>query len=70
MKSKYEISIYWSEDDGAYVAVVPDLAGCAADGASYQEALAAAERAIELWIETAKDLGRPIPKPRLQRASA
>jgi len=70
MKSKYEISIYWSEDDDAYVAVVPDLPGCMADGASYQEALAAAERAIELWIETAKELGRPIPQPRLQRVSA
>ena len=70
MKIKYEISIYWSEDDDAYDAVVPDLPGCMADGASYQEALAAAERAIELWIETAKELGRPIPQPRMQRVSA
>jgi len=70
MKSKYEISISWSDEDNAYVAVVRDLPGCMADGASYQEALAAAERAIELWIETAKELGRPIPQSRLQRASA
>jgi predicted RNase H-like HicB family nuclease len=70
MKSKYEISISWSDEDNAYLAVVRDLPGCMADGASYQEALAAAERAIELWIETAKELGRPIPQPRLQRVSA
>ena len=53
MKSKYEISLSWSDEDDAYVAAVRDLPGCMADGASYQEALAAAERAIELWIETA-----------------
>ncbi|MGH8315968.1 MAG: type II toxin-antitoxin system HicB family antitoxin [Steroidobacterales bacterium] len=70
MKSKYEISIYWSDDDDAYVAVVPDLPGCMADGASYQEALAAAERAIQLWIETARELGREIPQSKAQRASA
>jgi len=70
MKGKYEISISWSDEDDAYVAVVRDLPGGMADGASYQEALAAAERAVELWIETAKELGRPIPQPRMQRASA
>jgi predicted RNase H-like HicB family nuclease len=70
MKSKYAISIYWSDEDDAYVAVVPDLPGCMADGASYQEALAAAERAIELWIETAQELGREIPQPKAQRVSA
>lgn len=70
MKSKYEISIWWSDEDDAYVATVPDLPGCMADGASYQEALAAAERAIELWIQTARELGRDIPQPRVRRASA
>lgn len=67
---KYEISIYWSDEDDSYVAVVPDLPGCMADGGSYQEALAAAERAIELWIETARELGREIPEPKVQRVSA
>jgi predicted RNase H-like HicB family nuclease len=70
MKSKYEISIHWSDEDNAYVAVVPELPGCMADGASYQEALAAAERAIELWIETARELGREIPQPKAQRIPA
>lgn len=70
MKSKYEISICWSDEDDAYVATVPDLPGCMADGASYQEALAAAERAIELWIQTARELGRDIPQPRARRVSA
>lgn len=64
MKSKYEISICWSDEDDAYIASVADLPGCMADGASYQEALAAAERAIELWIQTARELGRDIPQPR------
>ena len=70
MANKYEISIYWSDDDGAYVAEVADLPGCMADGRTYQEALAAAEVAIEEWIETAKTLGREIPAPRSHRASA
>lgn len=62
--SKYEIIIYWSEDDGAFIAEVPELAGCMADGATYQEALANAEIIIQEWIETAQDLGRKIPKPK------
>jgi len=62
--SKYEIIIYWSEEDGAYIAEVPELPGCAADGATYQEAVAQAELVIAEWIETAKDLGRPIPQPK------
>jgi predicted RNase H-like HicB family nuclease len=56
--------LYWSQADEAYVAEVPELAGCAADGATYQEALAAAEIVIAEWIETARELGRPIPEPR------
>ena len=60
---KYEVIIYWSEKDQAFVAEVPELAGCAADGATYQEALANVEVVIEEWIETARELGRPIPEP-------
>jgi len=62
--SKYEVIIYWSEDDGAYLAEVPELPGCMADGSSYQEALANAEVVIQEWIETSKELGRPIPEPK------
>lgn len=62
--SKYEIIIYWSEEDSAFIAEVPELAGCMADGATYQEALANAEIIIGEWLETAKDLGRQIPEPR------
>jgi predicted RNase H-like HicB family nuclease len=62
--SKYEVIIYWSEDDGAYVAEVPELSGCMADGATYQEALANAEVVIHEWIETARELGRTIPEPK------
>ena len=61
---RYEVIIYWSESDQAYIAEVPELPGCAADGPSYQKALAAVEVVINEWIETAKELGRPIPKPR------
>ena len=62
--SKYELVIYWSEDDQAFIAEVPELAGCAADGKTYQEALGNIEVVIKEWIETAKELGRPIPKPK------
>jgi predicted RNase H-like HicB family nuclease len=61
---RYEIIIFWSEPDQAFLATVPELAGCAADGATYQEALAAVEVVINEWIETASELGRPIPKPK------
>ncbi len=60
--SKYEIIIYWSEEDKAFIAEVPELAGCMADGKTYQEALANAESVIQEWIETARDLGRKIPE--------
>ena len=62
--SKYEVIIYWSADDEAYVAEVPELSGCMADGATYQEALANAEVVIHEWIETARELGRAIPEPK------
>jgi predicted RNase H-like HicB family nuclease len=56
--------IYWSDEDKAFVVEVPELPGCMADGATYQEAIVNAERIVQEWIETAKQLGRPIPKPR------
>lgn len=62
--SKYEMVIYWSEADGAFVAEVPELPGCMADGVSYQEAVANAEQIIKEWIEAAKEEGRPIPEPK------
>ncbi len=63
-KPRYEVIIYWSDEDKAFIAEVPELAGCAADGATYHEALANVEVVIREWIETAKELGRPIPKPK------
>ncbi|MGQ0541985.1 MAG: type II toxin-antitoxin system HicB family antitoxin [Blastocatellia bacterium] len=61
--SKYEIIIYWRADDEAFVAEVPELPGCMADGASYKEAFANAEVIIQEWIERAKEIGRAIPEP-------
>jgi len=63
-KWKYEIILYWSDEDQAYIAEVPELPGCAADGKTYKEALANVEVIIREWIETAKELERPIPEPR------
>ena len=62
--TKYEIILYWSDDDGAFIAEVPDLPGCVADGSSRQEALANAEIVISEWLETAHELGRPVPEPK------
>ena len=62
--NKYEVIIYWSDEDHAFIAEVPELPGCASDGATYQEALANVEIIIKEWIETAKQLGRPIPQPK------
>lgn len=70
MIPRYAIAIFWSPDDEAFVAEVPDLPGCMADGPTYQAALAAAEDAIRVWIETARELGREIPAPGPHRASA
>ena len=61
---KYEIILYWSNEDQAFIAEVPELVGCAADGATRQEALANAEIVIAEWLETARELGRPIPEPK------
>ncbi len=57
---KYEVNIFWSDDDDAFIAEVPELAGCMADGATYEEALANAQVVINQWIETAQSLGRAI----------
>jgi len=62
--SRYEIIIYWSEEDNTFIAEVPELAGCIADGETYQQALANAEIVIQEWIETARELGRKIPEPK------
>lgn len=62
--SKYEIILYWSAEDEAFIAEVPELPGCAADGSTRMQALERAETVIEEWIETARELGRPIPEPK------
>lgn len=62
--TKYEMIIYWSEEDQAYIAEVPELPGCMADGLSYQEAVNNAEKVIDEWINTALELGRNLPKPK------
>lgn len=65
--NKYEVIIYWSEEDGAFVAEVPELPGCAAHGSTQKAALASAQAAIRLWIETAKEIGDPVPEPKGRR---
>lgn len=61
---KYEIIIYWSQKDEAFIAEVPELTGCAADGLTYHEALNNVEIVVQEWLETAKEMGRPIPEPK------
>lgn len=61
---KYEVIIYWSKEDKAFIAEVPELPGCMADGPTRKKALANVEVVIEEWIKTAKELGRPIPEPK------
>jgi len=61
---KYELIIYWSDEDKAFIVEVPELPGCMADGASYREALENVEIVIAEWIETAKKLGRTVPRPK------
>ena len=65
--NKYEIIIYWSEEDGAFVAEVPELPGCAAHGATHELALVNSQEAIRLWVATAKEFGDRIPKPKGRR---
>ena len=62
--TKYEIILYWSSEDDAFIAEAPELAGCAADGATRQEALANVDVVIAEWMETAQELGRPVPQPK------
>jgi predicted RNase H-like HicB family nuclease len=61
---KYEIIIYWSKEDNSYIAEIPELAGCMADGKTTKEALTNIEEIAKEWIETAKELGRSIPEPK------
>jgi predicted RNase H-like HicB family nuclease len=62
--NKYEIILYWSEDDGAYIAEVPELPGCMAHGSTQVEALSNANEAIMFWIDTARESGRAVPAPK------
>lgn len=64
---KYEIIIYWSEEDHVFVAEVPELPGCMAHGDTQELALANVKEAIQLWIDTAREAGRPVPAPKGQR---
>jgi predicted RNase H-like HicB family nuclease len=64
---KYEIIIYWDKQDHAYIAEVPELPGCLAHGKTYDDALRNAQEAIQLWIDTAKEFGDPVPEPKGQR---
>ncbi len=67
---RYELIIFWSKDDDSFVVEVPELPGCMAHGQTYAEAVANAEKVIDQWIETARELGRPIPEPRGRLAYA
>ena len=67
---RYELIIYWSKADECFIAEVPELPGCMADGATYEEAVANAQIVIQEWIDTARSLGRPIPEPRGKLAYA
>jgi predicted RNase H-like HicB family nuclease len=68
--NKYEIKIYWSGEDKVYIAEVPELLGCMTHGDTRTAALANAEEAIQLWVDTAKEFGNPIPKPRSARVTS
>ncbi len=67
---RYEIIIYWSRADQSFIAEVPELPGCMADGATYEEAVGNVQTVIQEWIETARSLGRPIPEPKGRLAYA
>ena len=67
---RYEMIVYWSAEDNAYIVEVPELPGCMADGHTYQEAIANAEAVIQEWLQTAQELGRLIPVPRGRLAYA
>jgi len=61
---KYELIIYWSDVDNSFIVEVPELAGCKADGSTYEEAVQNVKEVIKIWIDTAKEIGRPIPQPK------
>jgi predicted RNase H-like HicB family nuclease len=65
--TKYEVIIYWSDEDDAFIAEAPELPGCAAHGSTQEEALSHAQDAMHLWIETAKEFGDPVPEPKGRR---
>jgi predicted RNase H-like HicB family nuclease len=64
---KYEVIIYWSEEDQVFIAEVPELPGCVANGDSPDRALASCQEAMDLWLDTARELGRPVPVPKGRR---
>jgi predicted RNase H-like HicB family nuclease len=64
MSIKYELIVYWSDADDAFIVEVPELPGCMADGETYEQAVSNARQVIEAWIETARELGRPVPEPK------
>ena len=64
MSAKYELVVYWSDEDQSFVVEVPELPGCMADGETYQQAVSNAERVIAEWVEAAQELGRQVPAPR------
>ena len=64
MTMKYEVIIYWSKEDNSFIAEVPELAGCMADGETYEKALENVEVIMNEWMETAKEVGKPIPEPK------
>ena len=64
MSVKYELVVYWSDEDQSFIVEVPELPGCMADGETYQQAVVNAERVIMEWVETARELGRKVPVPR------
>jgi len=66
---RYELLVYWSADDGVFVVEVPELPGCTAHGPTPSKAVENADDAVELWIETAREVGRPVPQPRLRRVT-
>lgn len=64
---KYEVIIYWSAEDDAFVADVPELPGCMAHGPTQEDALGNAQDAVQLWIDTAREYGDPVPEPKGRR---
>ncbi|MYC06519.1 MAG: type II toxin-antitoxin system HicB family antitoxin [Chloroflexi bacterium] len=64
MTHRYEIVMYWSEEDGVIVAEVPELPGCVADGPTYEDALEMIQEVMDIWIETQREMGHPIPIPK------